>query len=76
MSQSRATGLLVTLNSSELMVGSLDEVIESSECIVIGNKDAHYEGILDRVRDDQIVIDLVRIDKERTSADGYHGLSW
>ncbi len=61
---------------SELMVGSLDEVIESSECIVIGNKDAHYEGILDRVREDQIVIDLVRIDKERTSSGGYHGLSW
>ena len=61
---------------SELMVGSLDEVIESSECIVIGNKDAHYEGILDRVRDDQIVIDLVRIEKQRTSSGGYHGLSW
>jgi len=61
---------------SELMVTSLDEVIEHSECIVIGNKDAHYEGLLDRVRDDQIVIDLVRINKEQTSEGGYHGLSW
>lgn len=61
---------------SDLMVESLEDVIENSEVIVIGNKDKHYEGVLEKVRDDQLVIDLVRIDKERTSEDGYHGLSW
>lgn len=61
---------------SDLMVESLDDVLEGSECIIIGNKDKHYEGVLDRVTADQIVIDLVRINKEQTSADGYHGLSW
>lgn len=61
---------------SDLMVESVDDVLRDCEVIVIGNKDAHYENVPERARDDQIVIDLVRIDKERITGGGYNGLSW
>jgi len=62
---------------SSLMVGSIDELIEKSEVIVIGNQGAEFVDALKKVRDDQIVIDLVRLPvmKEDLPA-GYRGLAW
>ena len=62
---------------SSLMVGSIDELIEKSEVIVIGNQGAEFVDALKKVRDDQIVIDLVRlpVTKEDLPA-GYRGLAW
>jgi len=62
---------------SSLMVGSVDELVDQSDVIVIGNQSPEFVDALSRVRDDQIVVDLVRLpvadtDKPR----GYRGLSW
>jgi GDP-mannose 6-dehydrogenase len=59
----------------DLFVTSLDDILSSCECIVIANRDPQFEVVLDRVREPQVVIDLVRIRRD-AAAPSYHGLSW
>src|SRR5215471_10046866 len=62
---------------SSLMVASMDDLIDQSDVVVIGNQDAEFVEALARARDDQIVIDLVRL--PIAAADrpaGYRGLCW
>ena len=56
---------------------SMDEVIDQSEVMVVGNASPEYPDAIARCRPDQIVIDLVRIplDFSRVRAE-YDGLSW
>jgi GDP-mannose 6-dehydrogenase len=60
-----------------LMCGSMEEVITESEVIVIGNKAPEYRQVLQQLRQDQVVIDLVRILKDVDQLDvGYEGICW
>jgi GDP-mannose 6-dehydrogenase len=68
--------LKVIPHISNLMVDSLDKILKHSETIVIGNGDPEFLSVLDRLRPGQFVIDLVRIDKNRTSAGTYEGICW
>lgn len=61
---------------SSLMVETIDEVLEHAEVIVIGNKAAEFDGIMDRVRPDQVVVDLVRIAPRTTQEGKYYGICW
>jgi len=61
---------------SQLFVSSLDDVLAASECIVIGNKDPEFATVPDRLRPDQVIVDLVRIDRNRTSGNNYEGICW
>ena len=62
---------------SSLMVPSIDELIEQSDVIVIGNQAPEFVEALSRVRDDQIVIDLVRLPiTPEQQPKGYRGLCW
>jgi GDP-mannose 6-dehydrogenase len=62
---------------SSLMVGSIDELIEQSEVIVVGNQSPEFVDALTRVHDDQIVIDLVRLPlTPAQTPHGYRGLCW
>jgi len=61
---------------SQLFVNSLDAVINESECIVIGNKDPEFAQVFDRVRPDQVIVDLVRIDRNRRTGGNYEGICW
>ena len=56
---------------------SIDQVIEESEVIVIGNGAPEFSAAIERCRPDQIVIDLVRIplDFSRVQAQ-YDGICW
>ena len=59
------------------MVGTIDEVIEQSEVIVVGNQAPEFADALTRVRADQIVIDLVRLPlTPAQTPHGYRGLCW
>ncbi len=59
------------------MCASLDEVLEDSEVIVIGNKSEEYAQILDKVREGQTIIDLVRIVSDVSQIKGdYQGICW
>jgi GDP-mannose 6-dehydrogenase len=59
---------------SRIMVGSIDEVLEHAEVIVVGNGAAEFDGIGAKLRDGQDLIDLVRIKGERPQ--GYEGICW
>ena len=60
---------------AKLMRGSIDEVLESANTIVIGNRSEEFRQIESRLRPGQTVIDLVRL-FDRTSGDGYQGICW
>jgi GDP-mannose 6-dehydrogenase len=62
---------------SQHLCESLDEVIDKSEVIVIGNGAPEFSDAVARCRPDQVVIDLVRIplDFSRVSAQ-YNGICW
>jgi GDP-mannose 6-dehydrogenase len=62
---------------SSLLCRTIEEVIDASDVIVVANQSPEFaEGLL-RCRDDQIVIDLVRLpmDGSRLKAD-YRGICW
>jgi GDP-mannose 6-dehydrogenase len=62
-----------------LMRGSIAEVLESSDVIVIGNDAAEFHEIQPLLKEDQIVVDLVRVFGPRASDhDGghYRGICW
>jgi GDP-mannose 6-dehydrogenase len=61
---------------SQLMRNSIDEVIASAEVIVIGNGSREFLTIEGRLRDDQTVIDLVRLFGGRTTGGQYQGICW
>jgi GDP-mannose 6-dehydrogenase len=62
---------------SSLLCESIDDVIDRSEVIVVGNKSPEFAEALARTRPDQIVIDLVRlpISGSLLQAD-YRGICW
>ena len=60
---------------AKLMRGSIDEVLDAANTIVIGNRSEEFRQIESRLRPDQTVIDLVRL-FDRTSGDGYQGICW
>ncbi|MEA1969727.1 MAG: nucleotide sugar dehydrogenase [Thermodesulfobacteriota bacterium] len=61
---------------SKLMVQSMEEVLDHSEIIVIGNGSSEFEDILSRINGKQQVVDLVRAVKDRVSSDSYQGICW
>ena len=54
---------------------SVDDVIESSDVLIIGNKAAEFAGIESKLNENQLLIDLVRI-YDKTSDDNYQGICW
>jgi GDP-mannose 6-dehydrogenase len=61
---------------SELMVGSIDEVIDHGDTVVIGNNDPAFQAVADRPRTGQRIVDLVRISDRRSNGGEYDGICW
>jgi GDP-mannose 6-dehydrogenase len=61
---------------SRLMAESIDEVIDGSDVLVIGNADPEFRECLAGLREDQVVIDLVRISPDPKTPAEYDGLCW
>jgi GDP-mannose 6-dehydrogenase len=60
-----------------LLRKSLEEVINESEVLIIGNNNPEFANILERRRPDQIVIDLVRVlADDGASQPNYFGICW
>ena len=59
-----------------LMRENLDDVIGESDVIVIGNDAAEFRQAETALRDDQTVIDLVRVFDGHTSDGRYNGICW
>jgi GDP-mannose 6-dehydrogenase len=62
---------------SSLLCDTIDDVLDNSDVIVIGNASPGFSGALARTRTDQIVLDLVRLNVDRTQIAGdYRGICW
>jgi GDP-mannose 6-dehydrogenase len=62
---------------SSLLCNTIDEVIDQSDVIVIGNRSPEFAGALERTRPDQIVIDLVRLPISGALLPAeYRGICW
>ena len=62
---------------SSLLCETIDEVIDQSEVIVVGNKSPEFAEALTRTRADQIVIDLVRLPISGALLQAeYRGICW
>jgi GDP-mannose 6-dehydrogenase len=62
---------------ASLMADSINEVLEFSEVIVVGNKSPEFERVFPRLGNDQILIDLVRITDRNVPPNGhYQGICW
>jgi len=62
---------------ASLMASSVDEVLDTSEVVVVGNRSASFKDVYPRLREDQIMIDLVRIVDGQVPSNGhYQGIGW
>lgn len=60
-----------------LLSSDLQEVIHWGEVVIIGNKAVKKDQLMKTLRNDQIVIDLVNLDKaNRCGAASYEGICW
>lgn len=61
---------------SKLMVNSADAVLEHASTVVIGNNDPEFLEIIKKVRDDQQIVDFVRVMEGRSQRGRYDGICW
>jgi GDP-mannose 6-dehydrogenase len=61
---------------SRLMVQNVEMVLEHAQTVVIGNKDPDFEDVPKRLRDDQQLVDFVRIGDHRSGKGKYEGICW
>jgi GDP-mannose 6-dehydrogenase len=62
---------------SSLLCETVDEVIEGSDVLVVGNAAPEFGDALTRTRPDQIVLDLVRVKTDRSQIRAeYRGICW
>jgi GDP-mannose 6-dehydrogenase len=61
---------------SRLMVQSTGAVLEHAQTVVIGNKSSEFGDISGRLRNDQILVDFVRVTTRRSEAGKYEGVCW
>jgi GDP-mannose 6-dehydrogenase len=60
---------------SDLMVSSIDEVLDHARTLVIGNDDAAFRTVIEHPRPGQRVVDLVHA-VDRRSDGNYDGIGW
>jgi GDP-mannose 6-dehydrogenase len=62
---------------AELLCETADEILDHAEVIIVANHDREFPPILEKVRSDQIIFDLVRILPDPARQTGnYHGFCW
>jgi GDP-mannose 6-dehydrogenase len=61
---------------SRLMAPSIDEVLEHAETIVIGNKDPDFADVPVRLRENQQLVDFVRVSNQWRMDGKYEGICW
>ena len=61
---------------SDLMVSSVEEVLDHARTVVIGNRDPAFQAVAERPRPGQRIVDLVRVVDRRSDGDGYDGICW
>ena len=59
-----------------LMAETIEDVVASSDVIVIGNKAPEFAEVVDHIPPDKLVFDLVRVKRGLKSGGNYVGLAW
>ena len=62
---------------SSLLCEEIDEVLEHSDVIVVGNNAPEFAEALKRTKPEQVIVDLVRVKGDRADIPGqYQGICW
>lgn len=61
---------------AKLMEDGIEPVLDHAEVVVIGNRAEEFSGIPERLREGQVLIDLVRIVEDVPPQAGYDGICW
>jgi len=62
---------------SSLLCETIDEVLDNSDVIVVGNGAPEFSDALKKTRSDQLIVDLVRVKANREEIPGrYQGICW
>ena len=61
---------------SKLMVDEVETVLDHAETIVIGNNSAEFRDVPQRLRPQQVIVDLVRITDRPLRSESYDGICW
>ncbi len=61
---------------TQLMVPSVEAVVEHADVIVITSHSAEYEAVVDKVRPGQVVLDMARLPNTDRIAGAYDGINW
>jgi len=61
---------------AKIMAASVDEILQSSELIVIGNGSAEFRDIVTRLKPEQRVLDFVGVAKPAEGSAQYSGIGW
>ena len=60
----------------KLLKDNVQDVISNSDVLVIGNNAKEFGKLIPTIPSNKIIIDFVRVDKEKTSKDNYIGICW
>ncbi len=61
---------------SRIMVDQLQDVLDHAETIVVGNSAPEFTSIPSKIREGQVVVDLVRIGTNKSEPGKYDGICW
>lgn len=61
---------------AQLMTDKMEDVLEFGKTIVVGNNASEFHGVLEKLRDDQVMVDFVRITGQRSKKGKYEGICW
>ncbi|HEY0985334.1 nucleotide sugar dehydrogenase [Schlesneria sp.] len=61
---------------SRLLESDMDSVLAHGQTIVVGNGSAEFRGVLDKLKSDQVLVDLVRITDATSQQGKYDGICW
>src|SRR5262245_2662590 len=62
---------------SSLLCETIDEVLDRSDVVVVGNAAPEFSDALRRTRPEQVIVDLVRVKTNRSDIPGrYQGICW
>ena len=62
--------------SRKLMVPSIEDVVSHSDVIVATSRSPEYEPVVEKMRPDQILLDMARLPNTDRIAGNYDGINW
>src|ERR1044072_248478 len=61
---------------SQLMRGSIAEVLDTCKTVVVGNRSSEFKNLDDMLREQHVLIDLVRLFDKQPGKVSYQGICW